>query len=100
MVRSRKTAKISQRALQREVLFRQQRGLCAECGCQMVLPPKHHRGGMVPLAKNAATLEHKLARSLGGSDEISNLAVTCHGCNNRKSASAYRLHQVQLGYRL
>ena len=99
MVKSRKTAKISHRALQREVLFRQQRGLCAYCGKQMELHQK--RGDRcAPLAKNTATLDHKVARSLGGTDEISNLVVACHGCTNLKSAGAYRLHQVQLGYRL
>lgn len=100
MSKGRTTVKKSQRAIQREVLFRQQGGLCHDCGCEMTMKRPGGRTSTLPLPKNFATLEHKLARALGGTDHISNLVVSCHGCNNRKSAAEYRQHQVQLGYRI
>lgn len=100
MSNRRTTAKKSQRAVQREVLFRQQGGLCHDCGCQMTMKRPGGKKSWAPLPKNFATLEHKLARSLGGTDHISNLVVSCHACNNGKSAVEYREHQRQIGYRI
>ena len=99
MGKFRNTAKRNDRAVQREVLFRQQNGRCVYCGCQMILKTKGC-GNDGRLPKNFATLDHKLARALGGTDRIDNLVVACHACNNKKSADEYRAHQVQIGYRL
>lgn len=93
-------ARKSERAIQREVLFRQQGGRCAYCSCQMTMKRPGGRNSTSPLPKNFATLDHKTARALGGTDHISNLVVACHACNNGKSAVEYREHQRQIGYRL
>jgi len=98
--KSRNTAKKSERSVIREVLFQQQGGRCAYCDCVMVLKRRGSRNSTSPAPRNLATLDHKIARSLGGTDAVDNLVVACHGCNNRKSADEYREHQRVLGYRL
>jgi hypothetical protein len=52
---------------------------CAHCG--------------VPLSFDEATVDHIDPRSMGGADDITNLAVTCRGCNMERDLSdfwAYR----------
>lgn len=58
--------------------------VCEPCGMKMLFDPKS-RG----LSKYA-TLDHILARALGGRDELENITVICKSCNNRKSAEEYR----------
>lgn len=60
---------------------------CELCGMNMLFDVKA-RG----LSKYA-TLDHILARALGGKDELSNIAVVCKSCNNRKSVEEYRKKQ-------
>jgi len=58
--------------------------------------------GRGPLYKRALHVDHILARSVGGTDDLCNLAVTCKACNMRKGAkdaSQYvrdRLTEVEL----
>jgi len=96
----RNTARKSERSVIREVLFQQQGGRCAHCECAMTLKRRGGRNSTAPTPRNLATLDHKVARSLGGTDAVDNLVVACHRCNNRKSADEYREHQRVLGYRL
>ncbi len=98
MSKIRKSSQKSLRQVQREVIFRQQGGRCAYCNCQMILKTKGARRD-APLPANFATLDHRLAKALGGGDQIDNLVVSCHRCNNAKSLVEYRSSQSQLGYR-
>ena len=52
-------------------LWHKQNGLCCYCGKFV--------------KKSEATLEHRVARSLGGTDDLDNLAMACQPCNSRKS---------------
>jgi hypothetical protein len=58
-------------------LFHKQGGLCYFCGKQTWLP------GDTPISNNRrATLEHVLCQGKGGTDHLSNLVMSCSGCNN------------------
>lgn len=41
--------------------------------------------------KRQATVDHKIARSLGGADEEHNWQLMCNGCNNTKSKVEQKL---------
>ena len=36
-------------------------------------------------AKNYATIDHIIARGLGGNDDLHNIQIICRKCNNYKS---------------
>lgn len=55
--------------------------LCGVCGVRMVRT--RLTSGLQPW--NQATIDHIIARCLGGTNALSNLRVICHGCNNAKS---------------
>lgn len=46
----------------------------------MLFSPTYRLGGRY------ATLDHIVARTLGGSDALENLRVICHACNQQKAA--------------
>ena len=52
------------------ILYRRQGGYCAGCG--------HH------LQSRNLTIDHVVPSSKGGSDDISNLQLLCHACNQLK----------------
>lgn len=56
--------------LYRQELFFAQDGICAICGKLMT--------------RERCTLDHVVARGLGGTDAFGNLVVTCWQCNNDK----------------
>ena len=88
------------RRLKTTKLFEKQGGLCYFCGQQTWLP------GDTPLSNNKrATLEHVLGQAKGGTDHMSNLVMSCSGCNNlrgemkfnkflklRRDAEAWRIY--------
>lgn len=58
-------------------LFEKQGGLCYFCGQQTWMP------GQDPLSNNRrATLEHVVCQGRGGTDHMSNVVMSCSGCNN------------------
>lgn len=50
---------------------------CPSCNREMNFKNSH--------AKNFATIDHIIARGLGGTDELHNIQVICRRCNNDKS---------------
>ena len=68
------------RTVCRRRLMARQSGLCCYCGVPMTPPVDGHRG---PLT--AATIDHLLPRSRGGTDDPGNLALACRRCNSRKT---------------
>lgn len=42
------------------------------------------------IGKKQASVDHRLAKSEGGSDEPENLVLCCHDCNQRKGSMNYR----------
>ena len=51
---------------------------CCFCGCYMTEKHGH---------KNSVTVEHVTAKSQGGTDDPSNLAASCHRCNNNRGTT-------------
>lgn len=43
-----------------------------------------------------ATLDHKLAKCFGGSDELENLVASCSECNNKKGNIDYDVFKSQI----
>lgn len=60
--------------------------LCQCCGTTMHFEIKF-RGH-----KHYATIDHILARGLGGTNNLSNIQIICKLCNNKKSA--HEDHQI------
>ncbi len=58
---------------------------CPTCNARMHFEMKFRKH------RHYATLDHILARSLGGDNSLSNIAVVCAFCNNLKSKDEYRL---------
>lgn len=55
--------------------------ICYLCGVACVIYRGQLSGAQKP---DALTIDHVVCRSLGGSDDIDNLAVCCASCNNLK----------------
>lgn len=51
---------------------------CMECGNKMEFESTKRK------TSNYATIDHILARGLGGNDELKNLRIICYRCNNKK----------------
>jgi 5-methylcytosine-specific restriction endonuclease McrA len=60
---------------------------CWACGHPMVF------GGAHPNKGRAATLEHVLARSMGGTDALANLRLAHAGCNKHLAANPPELKE-------
>lgn len=67
----------------RRQLARDQANRCFYCGCPLVEPPA--RGG--PCPPRAATLDHRVPVSRGGTDDPNNICVSCYQCNVLKGCS-------------
>lgn len=57
---------------QREVVYQRARGCCEYCLSQVEYSP------------DPFSIEHIVPQSRAGTHELSNLALSCQGCNNRK----------------
>ena len=69
------TKSVYKKVYTRTRLAEAQNWRCCWCG-QGVIPE--------PNKKNSATIEHIIPKSQGGSDDMSNLAVACSSCNNKR----------------
>ncbi len=56
----------------RQAVARRAKGFCEYC-----LSPEEY-------CPDSFTIEHTMPRARGGTNELSNLAYSCQGCNNRK----------------
>jgi 5-methylcytosine-specific restriction endonuclease McrA len=56
---------------------------CQSCGCRMHFEIKFRAH------RHFATIDHILARGLGGRDILENIQVVCRECNNKKSLDEY-----------
>lgn len=54
-----------------EILYKQSRGLCWWCGKRLI-DKKYH-------------IDHRVPLSRGGSDDVSNLCISCPDCNRKKA---------------
>lgn len=69
---------------------------CGVCGVEMVRP----RPNQPNTEPNVATIDHIIARCLGGTNAPSNLRVICAGCNTSKAVDeAKALRRRQRMYR-
>ena len=57
--------------------------ICQLCGCRMHFEAKFRSN------RHYATIDHILARALGGKDSLDNIQCVCFSCNNNKSADEY-----------
>ena len=74
---ARRARALARKAYDRSRLAEVQRWRCCWCLCEM----RGEQG-----YKNSATIEHITPRSCGGTDHISNLAIACNRCNNRRGS--------------
>jgi 5-methylcytosine-specific restriction endonuclease McrA len=56
--------------------------VCTYCGKSDLIP-----FGDISYSKKIVTIDHIKPRCLGGSNELSNIALSCHKCNSRKGSS-------------
>jgi 5-methylcytosine-specific restriction endonuclease McrA len=64
----------------RRRLYREQDGLCYYCKRPVRLAFK----GMPHENPDHATIDHKVPRNLGGTDDVANIVVACWSCNSVK----------------
>lgn len=72
-----------QRRLIRNELIKEQENRCHYCDCEMT------ETRPAPVKDTDATLDHKIARVHGGSDDKSNLVASCLACNQDKKTMDY-----------
>lgn len=60
---------------------------CRKCGKEMTFTNDYTKSGW----KRQCTVDHVLARGLGGSDTVDNFELICGGCNNKKSKFEQKL---------
>lgn len=63
--------RITYNSWQKETVYKMYDGKCALCGC--------------PVSKENMTIDHKIPLSMGGTNEIKNLQLTCWSCNQAKA---------------
>lgn len=68
----------------RQAWRRQFGDICQSCNVRM------HFEIRFRTHRHYATIDHIIARSLGGGDELENIQVICRDCNNEKSVIEYR----------
>ena len=66
--------KNTRRRISQKVLYRRQGGYCA--GCSHYFQPRN------------LTIDHIVPKAKGGKDDISNLQLLCHACNQLKGAGS------------
>ena len=74
--------KNSRKRLNHEILYRRQGGYCAGCD--------HH------FQSRNLTIDHVVPRSKGGSDDIANLQLLCHACNQLKDDAPHEQLMAEL----
>ena len=67
---------------QRQTVAERAKGCCEYCQCQALFSP------------DSFSIEHIVPRSRAGASELSNLALSCQGCNNRKYTSVEAVDPV------
>ena len=67
--------KKSKWAYTRTRLAEAQNWKCCFCGCYMT---------EIHSKKNSVTVEHVIPKSMGGTDDVENLAASCYRCNNNR----------------
>jgi len=75
--KARRARALARKAYDKSRLAEVQRWRCCWCLCEM----RGEQG-----FKNSATIEHITPRSCGGIDHVTNLAVACSRCNNRRGS--------------
>ena len=73
-----------QRQQVRDALVERDGSECWYCGKQLQTKTRAKK-----LPTNYCHIEHKLARENGGTDDLSNLVLSCKHCNTRKSTQDY-----------
>ncbi len=63
------------------ILIEQSGMICCYCQRQLRVYEDNR------IFKDAISIDHKTAMGLGGSNEISNIAICCHECNDKKNWS-------------
>lgn len=81
---SKKAPIFKQKAHKRAILWDQQKGLCYYCKRPMRRRERSPSDFNYP---DDATLDHKLARANGGTNNIKNLCLSCFECNSKKGDS-------------
>ena len=71
----------TERNIIRRSLYDKQGGRCRWCNRLMIRP----RNGKFrqPLPADAATIDHVIPVTRGGTDDSSNLVLACHACNRK-----------------
>jgi 5-methylcytosine-specific restriction endonuclease McrA len=67
----------------KRVVTERAHGCCEYCQCQSLFSP------------DPFSVEHIVPRSRGGTSDLSNLALSCQGCNNRKYTSIEAIDPVR-----
>jgi 5-methylcytosine-specific restriction endonuclease McrA len=81
-------SRIRDRAKKLKYLLKGVEPTCHYCGNPLVIDPDE-RG---VLRDNQLTLDHIVPRSLGGTDHLENLVLSCAGCNQWKGSLKYENH--------
>lgn len=70
-------------SLRRELVWAKGKGHCHWCGTALArVRPKNGIGWQPEeVPDNLFTVDHVIARSLGGKDDLDNLVAACHKCN-------------------
>jgi 5-methylcytosine-specific restriction endonuclease McrA len=83
----------ARKRLYREALMAGQGGRCAYCGVPLSLrpiPPGQ------PPRPDAATLDHRVPRALGGGTRWENLVLACRGCNQAKADAVWPTYYLDI----
>jgi len=66
----------------RALVFKRDGLRCKYCGCTCIHPDQTYQGN-----PRAATIDHKIPRSMEGDNRPSNLVTACFDCNNKKGGA-------------
>jgi 5-methylcytosine-specific restriction endonuclease McrA len=85
---------IKYEVIDRKLVFRKHNYICTSCGVKCVHPNKHNYN-----QSNAATLDHIIPKSKGGSHTYDNVTLLCRSCNTTKRdliLKTYKKNNMQL----